>query len=160
MRREYLLTLVKGVSCEGQERPLTMLKEHHMHGKHVCPRWKNSNLGRTLSLHLVCTVQRNMHINIIKGTLWSLETEEVHLFYVFDLEARHMRTPALISKLWFSNVPLSQSFIRGRKSHLHSCQTSQERFSRSHQNAGRQHQQINEEAGGREVSIEFNSDSL
>lgn len=38
IKREYLLSLVKGVSCEGQERPLPVLKEHHMYGKHVGPR--------------------------------------------------------------------------------------------------------------------------
>lgn len=42
-----------------------------------------------------------MHVNIIKGALWSLETEEVRLFYAFDLEARHMRTRALISNCGF-----------------------------------------------------------
>lgn len=39
-----------------------------------------------------------MHVNIIKGALWSAETEEESLFYVFDLEAR---TWVLISNCGF-----------------------------------------------------------
>lgn len=51
------------------------------------------------------TERRNKHANIIKGALWSPETEEVRLFYVFDLEARHMRTWALIANCGFQMYP-------------------------------------------------------
>lgn len=55
-RREYLLILVRGLSCEGQERPLNVLKEHQMYGEHVvCSRWKSSDIAQMLSLHLPCT---------------------------------------------------------------------------------------------------------
>lgn len=40
-----------------------------------------------------------MHVNIIKGALWSPETEEV--FYVFDLKARNMSTWAPILNCGF-----------------------------------------------------------
>lgn len=64
-------------------------------------------------------------------------------------------------KPWFSDSLLSQSLFRGWKSHLHSFQRSQERFSHSHQNVARQHQQINERQEREiEMCIEFNSDSL
>lgn len=129
MREEYLLTLVKGVSCEGQERPLTVLKEHHMYGKHVCPRWKISNIGRMLSLHSVRTRRwEETHVSLINGTFWSLEAEKVCLLYVFDLKAQENTCSHL--KLWFSNVLLSP----GRQSHLHSCQSYQEGFSHSDEN--------------------------
>lgn len=59
-----------------------------------------------------------MHVNTIKAALWSPATEEV--FYVFDLAARYMNTWAVISNCGFSNVLLSHSLLKGRKSHLHS----------------------------------------
>lgn len=52
-----------------------------------------------------------MHVNIIKGALWSPETEEECLFYVFDLE---VGTWVLISNcgfqiyFFFSFSPLFQ----------------------------------------------------
>lgn len=101
------------------------------------------------SLHCVCmgTEGRNMHVNIIKGAPWFETEKKVCLFYVFDLEVRHMRTPTLISNCGFLKCTWFSLFSRGRKSHLHSCQTCQERFSRSHQNLARQHRQINERQG-------------
>lgn len=114
MRREYLLTLVKGVSCEGQERPLTMLEEHHMHGKHVCPRWKISNIGRVLSLHSVCTVQRgerNARKHHKGRALVSWNWRSAFVLCVWSRGKTHENVGSHL-KLWFSNVLLSQPLFK------------------------------------------------
>lgn len=53
-----------------------------------------------------------MHVNIIKAALWSLETEEMCWFYVFDLEARHMRMWALISNCGFQMYSILSLYSR------------------------------------------------
>lgn len=84
------------VSCEGPERPLTAIEEHHMYGKHVCPRWKMSNIGRMLSLHLACTEQRgeNACVNTIKGAAPGL-LKLKFVFYGFWCERQHEDTTLL-----------------------------------------------------------------
>lgn len=119
------------VSCEGLQRPLTVLEEHHMYGKHVCPRWKISNMGRMLSLHCAWYREEKHARKHHKGRApvswnWSL-------FYAFDLEVRLTRVRALIlnCKLLnldcvFKRAPVSL-FTQGRRSRLHSWQTCEEK---------------------------------
>lgn len=53
IQTEDLLIPVRGLPCEGQERPLNAERTSHVWETRRCCRWKISDMGRMLSLHLV-----------------------------------------------------------------------------------------------------------
>lgn len=54
VRQNISSLLSKGFPVKTKNALKAAVEEHHMYGKHVWPRWKISNIGRMLSLHLKC----------------------------------------------------------------------------------------------------------